>query len=652
MSSILWAQQGPGSINAERGSAPAEQGSPAPAAGGEDGRQYGSATGSPREVLASFQRLSEQFQVALETYGQTHDRQQADRIGLVADHWLSLIDLSKVPDATRREVGALTVAYLLDIFNRIPLPALGDVPDATAFKADSPASFQIPGTPFRIVRIDSGQRQGEFLFSDHTVVSAPRFHGTVEHLPLQSSRSVRSWVSEFRQMTGPLVPLSLSNAVPENLRSPVLGTPVWKIAAVGVLTIATALFLLVWHRATTHPRWGGRAGERWRLLLSPVAMLLAGLGLREFFSSQIIVAGPFAAATYAGLTVVTFAALAWAFWVLVLAIFETAISRSGHPERLLDANILRLVARILGFVGGAVILAYGAQDIGLPVLSLIAGLGIGGLAIALAIRPTLENLIGGFVLFLDRPIRVGDFCAFGDRSGTVESIGIRSTQVRAADRTLITVPNAQFADLQIVNWAQCDRMLIKQTIGLRYETREDQLRYLVVKLREMLVGHPRIDSESVRVRFSGFGASSLDVDIRVYAVTREWNDFSAIKEDVQFRIMGIVEGSGTRFAIPSQTLYMTRDQGVDATLGENAAATVSAWRATNRFPFPDFTQEQVEQLDGILPYPPPGSPFRDPTREESADANGDPVSKEFFESGTEPPEPDSDAMDGREKERS
>ena len=110
------------------------------------------------------------------------------------------------------------------------------------------------------------------------------------------------------------------------------------------------------------------------------------------------------------------------------------------------------------------------------------------------------------------------------------------------------MPNAQFADMQIVNWARCDQMLIAQTIGLRHETDADQLRHVLAKIREMFHGHPRIDSETVRVRFVGYGASSLDLDIRVYARTHEWNDFYAIREDVLFRIKDIVEQSGTGFA--------------------------------------------------------------------------------------------------------
>ena len=169
---ILWAQQRPVATDAERNPTTSLQAS----AETEDVLQYAVYTGSPREVLASFQRLSEQFEGALNNYKETHDRKRADRIALVVEQWLSLIDLSKVPQATRRAVGAETATYLLDIFNRISLPALEDVPDATAFNPDSPASFPIPNTPSKIVRIDNGPRQDEFLFSAHTVLSAPTFH--------------------------------------------------------------------------------------------------------------------------------------------------------------------------------------------------------------------------------------------------------------------------------------------------------------------------------------------------------------------------------------------------------------------------------------------------------------------------------------------
>ena len=227
---------------------------------------------------------------------------------------------------------------------------------------------------------------------------------------------------------------------------------------------------------------------------------------------------------------------------------------------------------------------------------------------ALAIRPTLENLIGGLILFIDRPVRVGDFCHFGTHRGTVENIGVRSTQVRALDRTVISVPNAAFVDMEIVNWARCDKMLIEATIGLRYETEPDQLRYVLASLREMLHAHPRIDRETVRVRFVGYGASSLDIQIRVYALTREWNEFHAIREDVFLRLNKIVDEAGTGFAFPSRTLYLGRDGGLDEELSRSVMDKVGAWRRSGRLPFPNMETSRIEALAGTLDYPPLGSP--------------------------------------------
>jgi MscS family membrane protein len=345
-------------------------------------------------------------------------------------------------------------------------------------------------------------------------------------------------------------------------------------------------------------------------------------------------------------TLVFYATLAWAFWYLVMTVFEALVVDPRFQDQSLDANMFRLIARILAVVGGLLILAYGLQTLGVPVLSLIAGLGIGGLAIALAIRPTLENLIGGFVLFVDKPVRLGDYCSFGDKQGTVEKIGVRSTQVRALDRTLISIPNSQFVDMQLINWARCDQMMITHTLGLRYETEPDQLRYVLAKTREMFHSHPRIDPDTIRVRFAGYGASSLDIDLRVYAKTREWNDFYAIKEDVLLRIAEIVKSAGTGFAFPSRTVYVSKDSGLDEELGTKAEEEVKGWRRRREYPFPKFAASKLEKLRDTLHYPPRGSPDFLATEEELSEG-GEQLSAEPVEDkigGLEDPQPDEAAQ--------
>lgn len=389
-----------------------------------------------------------------------------------------------------------------------------------------------------------------------------------------------------------------------------------------MLTVnSLALILLVlFHRVVNARTPKNNVTARLRRALTPAAIILVAIFLRHFAYYEVNVAGSHARASLFFFTLVIHLASVWILWLMVQALFEGIILSPKISDQSLDANLLRLGARVIGFVGGAMILVYGAQDLGLPVLGLLAGLGVGGFAVALAVRPTLENLIGGVILYLDRPVRVGDVCSFGDKFGTVESIGVRSTQIRALDRTLISIPNATFADMEIVNWAKCDRMLILSTIDLRRETEPDQLRYVLARIREMLHAHPRIHLDTVRVRFVGYGESSFTIQIRAYALTREWNDFYAIREDVFLRVNQIVAESGTGFAMPSQTLYIGRDAGLNRERSEAAADEVAAWRESGQLPFPVLPASRIDQLANTLDYPPRGSARSDAPGADPAEA--------------------------------
>ncbi len=561
-------------------------------------------TDSPRDTLATFVRLAAEMEQALLDYTARPSFAKAAQIGLLTDQLNALIDLVGVPASARREVGVDTYSFLMDIFGRIGPPDLEAAPDVDAVDAEY---YRIPETPLYIQRITEGPREGEFLFSAATVQTAPRFFRAVRPLPLNSALDIESFTAFGPQLTGPAVPPGVVRAIPAPLKLLWLDTPLWKaLAMLTILAAALAVVLFV-YRALGRWRPESRRAELATRLLLPALLLLLTLRLMPWVGFQLNTSGAFATSMVAVTTLLAHVGYAWLWWLGVRLLFEFLIPSAREGRASLDANLLRLASGVLGIVGVIVALAFGGQAIGLPIISVLAGLGIGGLAVALALRSTLENLIGGVMLFVDRPVRVGDFCRFGEFLGTVEGIGVRSTTLRALDRTLISVPNAQFADMHIVNFARCDQLLINEVIGVRYETRPDQLRYLLASLRRMLHAHPRIDSDTVRVRFAGYGESALKIDMRVYADTREWNDFFAIREDVFLRIYDLVTEAGTGFAFPSQTLYLGRDGGLDATAGERAEAAVTGWRRNGRLPFPRMTREEMERLAGTLDYPPRGS---------------------------------------------
>jgi len=567
-------------------------------------------TDSPRHTFESFLRLGHELDLALVDY--RVNRTWANRIlvSRIGEEVLSLIDLSAVPEVSQRERGIETGTFLLDILGRIKLPALDEVPTAEDFYNNpaKPARWHIPNTPIEIVRVGQGPREGEFLFSGQTVITAPRFYQNVRDMPLRSQLGIKSWSEALPQLTGPMIPAGLVRAVPDLLKRPWLDTPIWKVFGVVLLSTFAIIFLAIWHRIVMLMKSESEPLLLLRGLPTPVMAIFAFEVLWAFVTFELNVEGLFAAAFNTAITLAKFLAAAWLFWLFVLIVVEFILRSPKTSEQSLDASLLRLCARIIGIVGGIVILAYAASNLGLPVFSVIAGLGIGGLAVALAIRPTLENLIGGLILYADRPVRVGDYCKFSDYVGTVENIGVRSTKLRALDRTLISVPNAKLADMEIVNWAHCDQMLINTTIGLRYETKPDQLRHIIATIREMLYAHPKVDNETVRVRFAGFGASSLDINIRIYLLTREWNEYYAIQEDVFLRVSEIVDQSGTGFAFPSRTVYFRRDEGLDEERSKAASEQVAAWRRSGKLPFPQMSPSQVDELAGTLDYPPRGSP--------------------------------------------
>lgn len=610
-------------------------------------------TDSPRDTLETFLRLRDNVETMLLAYDAERSVDGARQIALNAAQFRALIDFSEVASSGQEDVGRATITGLLDIFGRVEMPNLDDVPDAEAFADDGLAQYRIPKTPIRIARIDEGPREGEFLFNARTFRVAPRFYRAIEDLPLQSRLGIESWSTMVPQLTGPLIPSAVISAMPTSLRALWLDTPIWKVIATIFIVLIAVLLLSFIHRWLLRAEPKTRIGAlSWRLI-RPVSLIAAVGVLFTFDDHQIITSGVFSTVVDTTTTILFYVSVAWLFWLGTRLFIEWLILAPRIPEESLDANLLRLIAGSVGVVGVTVILAYGGQALGLPIVSMLAGLGIGGLAVALAIRPTLENLIGGVILYIDKPVRVGDFCSFGAKTATVEAIGIRSTQLRALDRTLITVPNSQFVDMEIVNWAQCDEMLINETISVRYETTPDQLRYVLAKLREMLHAHPRINSETVRVRFSGYGDSSLNITIRVYAMTREWNDFHAIREDIFLRVYDVITEAGTGFAFPSHTIYMGKDSGLNEELGKKAIERVRDWRRSGRLPFPRFSPEHAERIHDTLDYPPKGSPEAGHEDLEAAAGterlSAEPLPDE--EHPTEPDEPEDSKKRQTENER-
>jgi MscS family membrane protein len=209
-------------------------------------------------------------------------------------------------------------------------------------------------------------------------------------------------------------------------------------------------------------------------------------------------------------------------------------------------NVFLIVTGVLLFL----------QNMGYSVGSLLAGLGIGGAALALASRDTVSNLFGAIVIFVDRPFQVGDWIEVGDIEGTVEEIRLRTTRIRTFANSLITLPNGDLTTKAINNWSQMKKRRIKMTVGITYDTPADKVEKAVESVRRIIKEDPAIRDDFFLVYFDAFGPYSLDIFVYCFTVTTNWAEFLAAKEKFMLSIMRAFQELGVEFAFPTQTLHM------------------------------------------------------------------------------------------------
>lgn len=196
------------------------------------------------------------------------------------------------------------------------------------------------------------------------------------------------------------------------------------------------------------------------------------------------------------------------------------------------------------------------QNLGYSITSLLAGVGIGGMAMAFAARDTLANLFGSLVVFIDRPFHVGDWVKINDMEGTVEELGLRVTRIRTFENTQITLPNSTLTTTSVENWTRRAKRRIKIAIGVTYNTPSDKLKAAVATIRELILNDDRFHHDTVLVYFNEFNAYSLDILVYCFTKTVVWQEHLEIREDFLMKIKTEFEKLGVEFAFPTQSLYV------------------------------------------------------------------------------------------------
>jgi MscS family membrane protein len=259
---------------------------------------------------------------------------------------------------------------------------------------------------------------------------------------------------------------------------------------------------------------------------------------------------------HAGIILVVF----WGIWRVIEVIHRLITGSRVVTENPAVSSLVPLLARVSKVIVLALALVVLLSDLGYPVASIVAGLGIGGLAVALAARSTLENLFGAFSIAADRPFREGDFVKVEDFVGNVENIGLRSTRFRTLDRTLVSMPNGKLADMRLESYTARDRIRLSCIIGLTYATTAQAMRNVLAGFERVLRAHPKIWPDAVVVRFREFAQSSLDIEIMAWFQTQDFGEFQLIRQEVLLSFMEVVENAGASFAFPTRTIHWIPEQ--------------------------------------------------------------------------------------------
>jgi len=297
-------------------------------------------------------------------------------------------------------------------------------------------------------------------------------------------------------------------------------------------------------------------------IAGPVRFLVLIMIVRAMFDS--IAPSTMARAIFEAKTL-TIIAIAWLLTGFIKLVFARMAERMKHAGNEHAIRLLRPATTLVNVIILLIALLSWLDNLGFSVTALLTGLGVGGIAVGLAAQKSIENLIGAVTLLISQPVNIGDFCRVGNTLGVVEEIGLRATMLRTLDRTIVTIPNAVFANMDIENLTSRDRILYRRRIRLRNDTTPDQVRAILDNVRSMFLEHNEVNPDPARIRFIEYGEYALELEAFAYINTCDFNEYLGTVEDLNLRIMDIIEAAGTQLAVPARVVQIDQQEVVPAT---------------------------------------------------------------------------------------
>jgi MscS family membrane protein len=541
-----------------------------------------------KELLTSYSRSDRLYLNSAERAA------QADIIPS-ASKAIQSLDVSGVLPVLRQTVSVERAIQLKEILDRIELPSFDDIPDREAMVRSSSKKWRLPNTEIDIVLIENGPRAGDYLVSAETVDRLPEFYDRVKTLPykpgpgrelsdayraLSSDRAATVYEAFSSSPIGldRIVPTRWMLQLPDWARTRIAGVAAWQWLGFAFGLLVAALFIFGMHRLARRLTDGreDERGPRWPALLTPLAVILVAAFLVPPLCAILRIGGSPLVLTAFIETGALFLSAAWLSIIGASMLGETIAASEHLNRRSLDSQLIRLGMRFVGIVVAIGFLIQGANELGFPAYSVLAGLGVGGLAVALAARDSLANLLGSILIMFEKPFRVGQVIRVSGSEGTVEDVGFRSTRIRTLDNSLISIPNNTVVNATVENLSL--RVMRRQRffVQITYDTPREKLEELAARIKQLITDHPLTNKTNIQVRFNDFAESSLNILVYFYLNVADYTAELQEREAILLQIMDLAKELGVEFAFPTRTLRVETASAAAVSSEPNAGTMLAA----------------------------------------------------------------------------
>jgi len=495
-------------------------------------------TDSPRDTMETFIKAMNDYKEGVELNIPRQRARIYDAIRCFAEK-----DHAVITSQREKELAAI---FLKEFIDRVLVIDFSKIPD----NLEKPR-WRLKGTEIVLKPQTEGERQGEWLITEGTWRRAQQFYERAGHLPyLEGSGHgalyIQPWMEKY---------------LPEWSKQETLRLKNWQwLGLLFGFFIGLFLRLLTYTTLTLYKNLSIYGDLRWKKDLitqieKPVA-LIAASGFWYLWIHYLKLEGLSYALVNGLIQIIFGIALTWAVYKCA-NVFGMQLKRiAQETESVLDDQLVPFIDKAIKItivlLGSLLVL----QNMGVNVFSLLAGLGLGGLAFALAAKDTAANLFGSIMILIDRPFQVGDWVKVGEVDGNIEEIGFRSTRVRTFYNSLITVPNANMATMEIDNMGARQYRRTHTTLDITYDTPKDKIASFVQGIRQIVLDNPYSRKDLMHIYFAGYASSSLQIMVYFFLVTSDWGEELRERESIFFKIYDLAAELGVEFAYPTQTLYL------------------------------------------------------------------------------------------------